>query len=204
MKVVEKAILEFQDKLFFKPIRCVFDNVLLLLYTSRALLINESKYPKQIANFKLIIDKSSRVYFRKNNKCFSVSFPFSVDISNNTIDKIYSRKGLQVTSKSISEALAFYNEYKLGKSSSLINLFQLEESKFNDGLFLLEELLQTEPCYIRYDCDPANENGKIHPKHHFDINFSQYGTYKLGLKNGVDMEFIQDMLDTNTDCKFIL
>lgn len=71
------------------------------------------------------------------------------------------------------------------------------------GLSLLEEILRFEPSYIRYDNDPYNENGKLHPLHHLDINYSTYGTFKIGFNNSISSNYFENFQNTNTDCSYI-
>lgn len=60
-----------------------------------------------------------------------------------------------------------------------------------------------EDGYIRYDYDPANEDGDIHPLYHFDINYSSAVTYKIGLNKPIKGNDFQDTLNIKTNCAYL-
>lgn len=72
-----------------------------------------------------------------------------------------------------------------------------EYDEIPDDIFsLFYHISSTEPGYLRYDYDPTGQNGKIHPLHHFDINYNCHSTYKYGLydlmkKNSFENIFIR-------------
>ena len=70
-------------------------------------------------------------------------------------------------------------------------------------------LLSYETGYVRYDYDLENYEkykslGKpdLHPLNHLDINYTSNATYKIGIKNAIDIKVFLDCLDPNTDCWF--
>ena len=68
---------------------------------------------------------------------------------------------------------------------------------------MILRLLSMELGYIRYDYDPEHENGKFHPLHHLDINYSSKGTYKLGMNNKIQINDFVDLLDVKKECRYI-
>ena len=66
---------------------------------------------------------------------------------------------------------------------------------------LIKELMLFEPGYLRYDHDTLHENGCLHPEHHLDFFFSSNNTMKL--LETVDCEWMIDMLNILTDCRFV-
>lgn len=68
---------------------------------------------------------------------------------------------------------------------------------------LFRELLISEDGYIRYDHDPDNAAGDMHPLHHLDVFYSSGSTFKLGLRNSIDTATFEDYLDITTACRYI-
>lgn len=68
---------------------------------------------------------------------------------------------------------------------------------------LLRELLLWEEGYIRYDDDPGNVNGDIHPRYHLDVFYSGASTFKLGLRQAIEHATFADILDINTSCRYL-
>ena len=61
-----------------------------------------------------------------------------------------------------------------------------------------------EDGYIRYDCDELHQKADIHPLHHLDINYSSGITYKIGLRNSMKLDEFKDVLDTQTECAYLV
>ena len=204
MKIVEKRIHPFQEHHFFTPIRDKVNYARVLLISIRNLLIDYGE-PEVNNNchMKLYIDKMSRLFFYKNTKYFSISFPFLVTIDEEQVVEVRTFTGLTIDNKAISSALSILNDSDFKLSPSLTDYYIQNESNEFIGISLLEELFQTEPSYIRYDIDPENENGRLHPLNHFDINYSPYGTFKLGLNEHIIKENFENTLDINTECSYL-
>ena len=81
-------------------------------------------------------------------------------------------------------------------------MFELEDN-LHDGLKLVEYLFVCEPGYLRFDYDQDNENGALHPLNHIDINYSDYGSYKIGLSESIDYLKFIDILNIKTNCYYL-
>lgn len=204
MKVINRDILPFQENNFFFPIRDKIDYARLIAYSTRNLLL-EYDAGNIVTNgkMKLIIDRMSRLFFYKDNKFFSVSFPFLVQSRGHKVIEINSFKGREVNNKSISDIVSILEDEQFKLNPSLIDFYIESNNLSANGFSLLEEIFQFEPTYIRFDIDPTNENGKLHPLFHLDINYSSYGTYKLGLNNAIVGDYFENLLNITTDCSFI-
>lgn len=205
MKIIVKNILTFQEALFFTPLRDKVDYARLLTYSARNLLLDYVVGKSPVCGYmKLVIDKMSRLFFYDENHIFSVSFPFTVFIGKNKVIEIASYSGREIDLKSISDMISILENDKFKLNHSLLDYFIDSEDYLDHETFLLlEEILQFEPTYIRYDNDPGKENGRLHPLHHLDINYSSYGTYKFGLGNAVVEGYLEDMLNIETECSYI-
>ncbi|MEL6974417.1 MAG: hypothetical protein AAGL29_03375 [Bacteroidota bacterium] len=204
MKIIQRTILPFQEKLFFHPIRDKIDYAKIVVLASRTLLLNMNNDDTQCnSEMKLIVNKMSRLFFYHDKKYFSISFPFLVQSQNDEVTSIRTLTGRNIDNQDISKILSILqdNQFKLNPS---LTMFYRESSGLNrNSLLVLEEILLSEPSYIRYDYDRENENGKLHPLHHLDINYSAYGTFKLGLENEIVEGYFEDTLNINTDCCYL-
>jgi hypothetical protein len=204
MKLIEREIFPFQEKYFFLPVRDKIDYAKLIIYSTRYLLINVSIDNIECnSKMKLLIDKMSRLFFYKQTKYFSVSFPFSVQVDKNRIADISTLSGKVVDSQSISSVISILEDPKFKLNPSLTDYYIESDTGDSDGIMILEEIFQSEPAYIRYDVDPKNENGKLHPLNHLDINYSTYGTYKIGLEKHIEKLSFDDFLNIRSDCFFL-
>ncbi len=188
---------------------------------------------RSCGQMKLIIARMSRLFFFAENHIFSVSFPFLVCTDSNKddqddlgghagndfkgdsndadcknwecmrISKIQSYSGRELNNESISFIISILKNEKFELNRSLLDSYINSSEIEYENFLLLEEILQFEPAYIRYDNDPKNEKGKLHPLHHFDVNYSNYSTYKLGLDKAITNDFLENMLDVATECSYI-
>jgi hypothetical protein len=206
VKVIEKDILPFQENDYFSPLRDKIDYAKLLVISARNLLLDYDAGGMPITcRMKLVIDKMNRLFFHKENKYFSVSFPFSTLLDeDNKVIEINSYSGKRVDFQSISGVISVLESEQFRLNPSPIGYYMNSNGVDSIGLELLEEIFRFEPSYIRYDYDPANENGRLHPLYHMDINYSTYGTFKLGLNNEINLAYLENLLNTNTDCAYII
>ena len=206
MKVVAKDILPFQERLFFFAIRDKIDYTRLLVYGARQLLLEiEAGETKVSSKMKLVVDKMSRLFFYKDKKYFSVSFPFITTLDNkNNVVELTTYTGKRLDSQSISSVISIIDSEQFKLNPSLIDFFLEPNGIESSGLLLLEEMFQFEPSYIRYDNDPDNEKGKLHPLNHLDINYSQYSTFKFGLPKEITSDYFENLQNIKTDCSFVI
>lgn len=206
MKIVIKDILPFQERHFFFPIREKIDYIRLLVYGARQLLLEiETGETKVSSKMKLIVDKMSRLFFYKDKKYFSISFPFltTLDDINNVIE-LTTYTGKRLDSQSISAVISIIDSEHFKLNPSLIDFYIEPYGIESSGLMLLEEIFQFEPSYIRYDNDPENEKGKLHPLYHLDFNYSQYSTFKFGLPKEISSDYFENLQNIKTDCSFVI
>lgn len=204
MKLIEREIYDFQENDFFFPVRSKSNYVKIIALAARQLLLNlEPSQTPCNARMKLVVDKMSRIFFYKTGKYFSIAFPFSVDITDNKVREVTSYSGKILDNKNISAIISILDSDEFKANLSLIEFYIEPNSIESDGIFLLEEMLMFEPSYIRYDIDAANQNGKLHPLNHLDVNYSQYSTFKLGLTNEINELYFENIQDIKTDCLFL-
>lgn len=204
MKIIERDIFPFKEDEFFFAVRDKIDYARLIIYTTRYLLLNMDTAGIDCnSRLKLCIDKMSRLFFYKEKKYLSVSYPFSVQIDGNKIIDISTFSGTVINSKSLSSVISILDDNAFKINPSLTDYYIESDTVESIGIAILEEIFQSEPAYIRYDNDPANEKGKLHPLNHLDVNFSSYGTYKIGLENEIQTIFFDNILDIRTDCSFL-
>ena len=204
MKVLSRVILPYQEKDFFLPIRDKVNYAWLILHSARALILNiDTSGMTASGLLKLIVDRMSRLFLYKDGKFFSVSFPFNVITNGNEVLSITTYSGSNVDNKLISQAISVLNNDQFKLHPSPIEYWINNDSGNSIGLSFLEEIFLFEPAYIRYDSDPTRENGRIHPLNHLDINYSSYGTYKVGLEQPIIDTYFENILNITTECSFI-
>lgn len=199
----------YMDK-FFSPIKNKTQIIELLMNSVKYMLLNQKiKKERACGEIILIIDKMSRLFFSKENKCFSIAFPFSVKYEDGYYFSFKNK--MNIDGKLTSDIISFINNNNFTSNCSIEFASPISDyQELNDDNYwdLIRELLLMEEGYIRYDYDRDNYDrhgqSDIHPLNHYDFFYSSNATFKVGLKNGIDSAELIDLLNTKTICKFIL
>ncbi len=153
----------------------------------------------------LYIDKMSRLFFFSKNKYYSIVFPFHF-LEEDGQYKIVFNSTIEVNSQLISKVLSTItcDEFKAQCSLDFIEpICNAEDECGEDFWELLRELLLMEDGYIRYDYDEEHESGDTHPKNHYDIFYSSNATFKVGLDDNLNNDDFIDLVNINTNCKYL-
>lgn len=212
MKVILRKIEPYESKKFSQTLRCQKDYAMVLLEITRKLLNNSDAIDKVTspsqAYIKLVIDKQSRlfVYLSKDKYyTFEYSNKVEVDLYTKEVRSIYTTTGVNCTWELISNAISILNEVK---SDSIIDVYEsrdIEDAHINlEAYKLLEYFWAHEPCYLRYDYDPINSKGSMHPLNHLDVNISFNGSYKIGLPSRLTPAEFENIVNKCTDCYYLL
>lgn len=205
MKIIERDIFPFQEKDFFVPIRDKASYARLIVCSARQLLLNSTVHGvNPIGKLKLIVDKMSRLFFFQAGRYYSVAFPLTVIIEGNEVTEITTYSGQNLEYVNISAVISILDSEFFRNHPSLLD-FPLEPFSIEAmGIYFLEEIMLFEPSYIRYDNDPKNVNEKLHPLDHLDINYSQSGTYKLGLPGSITTDYFENLQNINSICSYVV
>lgn len=155
------------------------------------------------------ISKMSRAFIRDGDIIHSFAFPFLIkiendmfrvscidDVVNSTISSMLSSVFEEVEDSSdVSRLKELYDALELDYTSSA------GEKAFAKQL--ITYLLSFEPAYIRVDHDEKRENKEKHPLDHLDVNYSNAGTFKLGLNRKVGIEDLISSMEKETICPVI-
>ena len=205
MKVYKFNLSQIYLDKFFVPIRSKTDVIKILMEAISYMLLNksvseENTYGKII----LRIDKMNRLFFFKEEKYFSIVFPFFATQEDDKYS-FYFRSQIEINNSLISQVQTIIKCPKF-KAHCSLDLFEpisdYEEEDENFWIFL-RELLLMEDGYIRYDYDTEHENGDLHPLNHYDLFYSSNATFKIGLNTQLGEDEFIDLLDINSKCKYL-
>lgn len=212
MKVILRKIEPYESKKFSKTLKSQKDYTMVLLEITRKLLNNHDAIDNAVqsahAYIKLVIDKQSRLFvYLSRDKYYSFEYSnrVEVDLYTKEVKSIYTTTGVNCTFELISNAISILNEVK---SDSIIDVYEsrdTEDGQINiEAYKLLEYFWAHEPCYLRYDYDPLNSKGSLHPLNHLDINISLNGSYKLGLQSRLAPIEFENIVNKSTDCYYLI
>ena len=160
----------------------------------------------------LVIDKMKRLFICSPKKCYSVSFPFNPTINTDGHLK-FDYDGIDINSMIISQVCQVLQseEFKGNDAIDLVDYIDRVSSQNSMNIWILiKRLLTYEIGYIRYDDDikgfnaaKANHTQNKHPRHHFDINYTNEATYKIGLTKSMTLDEFVQIIDNHSDRMFL-
>lgn len=195
-------------------VRNTDDVIIMLMETMQLISVTPFTISDIQSSQKIIvcIDKMQRIFWCFDKKIISVRFPFKIKIKDSQYLKFFiTNCDFEFDNRCISiiKSIFSQNNYKSYTMIDFVDIIyqNIGEEADNNFTEFIEKviyyLLNIEYGYLRYDNDIEHANGKLHPQNHFDINFSNSCTYKIGINNKIEVDHMIDFLDINTDSKFI-
>jgi hypothetical protein len=204
LKKIEKNIPSFYEDFFFRPLRAKIDFARVILHTSRLLLLDHDFESDDCnSTLTLSIDKMNRLFFYKEDKFFSISYPFNITFLEGKIHGIKTYTGDVINNRNISGAISIIDNDQFKLSPFPTDFLLGSDSEKLMGLDILEKIFSFEPAYVRFDHDPKQANKSLHPLNHLDINYSTYGSFKVGTNTKISKGDFEDIFQQSTDCHFI-
>ena len=217
MKKIQLPYGEYYEEKLMKPVRKQEECVSMILELLNILLIGEVIGNKK-GVIMVIVDKMSRLFCFSDDKYFSVVFPFDIEKieGKGAVYRIYDLLlGFEIDNRLLALLKRMLDQINFSQNTidEIIEkaYFDMSGEEYTEDevekcFNLVLRLLSMELGYIRYDYDPNpdHENGKLHPLHHCDVNYSSKGTYKLGINKRMKKEEFIDLLDTKTECRYLL
>lgn len=155
------------------------------------------------------------VWGDEDKSIHSLSIPWELRIDECMRQGIPNHKDIEWKYEYYDELLYLFREVKEhdilnGSIEGFIDIYSEMLESFNINSIidqhnlwvLFTSLYSYEPGYIRYDYDPENANGHVHPCYHLDINYCKRGTYKIGLWENMTIDGFTDFLNLSTDCYY--
>lgn len=181
----------------------------ILLEACRYILYNK-KVEKARSQYKMILykDKMSRLFFVSENKIYSITFPFNINQTKSEISINYKNR-LDIDSQNITSLLSILKSPTINSDNCLEFIDPIVS--YDQNLWTtFRDLLILEDGYVRYDKDEdgfqkAKKDGheNKHPLNHIDIFYTNQATFKLGLKQEYTGTDLIDLMERNTDCKYL-
>ncbi|MCQ3024743.1 hypothetical protein NLO74_01770 [Pseudomonas tremae] len=142
-----------------------------------------------------------RALIRKSDGYFSMTIPFQIVDDGSRVYFNYDLIAEEVSGIFISILRNAILTCQGGVHSheeiicSLVDSFGLSVTEAIPYYDAFATLLMDDHGYFRFDDDPKNENGNIHPRYHFDFFFKNTSSIKIGLDAPVNIECFYSLFD---------
>lgn len=206
---IYKNLETYEAKKLFRTISRIEDFVDVTLDVTNSLMYWNGNPDNRIIPYICVEqDKFKRVFLVGQDKI--ISFAYTLNYKISTFDSkspciaFYDNKGVQISSKTLSDIRSIIIEMRQHKSDYLYVANDVDDdiNPLNEESFrLFENILRTEPSYFRIDHDTKNPDTAQHPMNHIDVNFSNDFKFKLGLDRRIDLDEVIDILNVNPHCR---
>lgn len=174
--------------------------ITLVLEVSKLLLLNQ-QWAKGAENpesaIYLIHEDFFRVIISRSGSIHSIVYPFKIEHENGTYSLKSIENRIDIDLFMLSQLMCYYKSGIPDDDQDPVSDLSL------DAIAIIDELSSYEEGYVRFDDDPARENGRMHPRYHYDIFYTDQAAIKIGLNKAVDIESIIDFLSPKTNCHYI-
>lgn len=206
MKRYNFDIATWEDDLYFSPIREKRDVVVILMRVLKLINAPVAIDPSNKAGeIVLTVGKMSRLFVVGNSKIYTIRFPFAIRESQDRL--IVSTLSIDdIDSKMTPEIIALFSDTQVFESHDLSDFFATVEELLiaSSNLWpLIREMLMFEDGYLRFDDDPENVKGKLHPLYHYDFFYTQACSLKIGVNERHGLKEVINLLNRSTDCLFL-
>lgn len=157
-------------------------------------------------------EKMNRIFLISENKIYSIIFPFNLQINEKNLTLNF-KNLIEINSFVISNLIILLKNPLITSDNCfdfIEPISELEENYDENYWPIIKDLLIQEDGYIRYDKDEKGfEDAKLnteenkHPLYHIDVFYTNGATFKLGLNKALPETDLIDILNTNTNCKFL-
>ncbi|CAH1553612.1 hypothetical protein [Vibrio rotiferianus] len=152
-----------------------------------------------------------RFLVQKEDGYFSMSNPFQVIIQDNTntmhfnCDQLQEQVGGMLISILKNAITTFKNEGHSHENIivSISENFGLDVQESIRYYDTFASLISEEHGYFRFDDDPNNINGNIHPRYHFDIFCTNSSALKVGTPCLVGTDYFLALADKTVEKKYL-
>ncbi|CAI8957082.1 DUF2326 domain-containing protein [Pseudomonas chlororaphis] len=196
----------------FVAVRNSFDNLSNILHLAE--LVNTCGHCKLSAydedfDFAIFSGDYCRALIRKSDGFFSMAIPFHIVDEGEKVSFNFDLVGVEVSGSFISIMRNAILTSRQGAPChdeivySIATDFGLDIA---DALLYYDAflaLIADDHGYFRFDDDPDNENGEIHPRYHFDFFYKNTSSIKIGTDKAVDINCFYSLFDGALPKKYL-
>lgn len=160
-------------------------------------------------DFAIYTGNFARVLVKKENGFFTMTLPFQIIDQGDNIIFNYDDYGNIIHAEFISmmrNSIAACRDYGYSHEdiiSSLCENFNLNIRDAVNYCDIFTSLLTEDHGYFRFDDDLDAENGKIHPRYHFDFFYKNSTAVKIGIEQCIDASYFLGLFDKDLEKPYL-
>lgn len=196
----------------FVPVRDSYDNFLNTLTFIE--IINSCGYCRteneSEAELAIFTGSTNRILIKKEYGFYTMCLPFQIIDYGGNISFNYDICNMPITSIFISimrSCVEACRDYGYSHEDILENImmnYSLELREAVNYCDIFTSLLTEDHGYFRFDDDEENENGRIHPRYHFDFYYRNYSSIKIGINRNIQFDFFKKLFDREKERPYVI
>ena len=195
----------------FVPVRDSFDNLNNLLQIAE--IINICAHCRiddhTDFDFSIYSGSYSRVLIKKIDGFFTMAMPFKIiDYGANVVlnyeefNQVVHAEFISMMRNAIG-ACKVYGYSHEEVISSLTENFNIDYRAAVNYCDIFTSLMTEDHGYFRFDDDPDNENGRVHPRYHFDLFYKNSTSIKIGVNERITAPYFMNLFDKTMDKHYL-
>ena len=195
----------------FVAVRDCYDNFLNVLnfieavnYCGHCRTNDESK-----AEFAIFSGGTTRILIKKNFGFYTMCLPFKIIDYGGNISFNYDEFKIPVTAHFISimrSCVQACRDYGYAHEDIIDNVmmnYNIDERVAVHYCDIFTSLITEDHGYFRFDDDEENENGRIHPRYHFDFYYKNSSSIKFGAERNISFNFFKRLFDHEAEKPYV-
>lgn len=160
-------------------------------------------------DFAIFTGNTTRILIKNNLGYYTMCLPFKIIDYGGNISFNYDEYKIPVTSFFISvmrSCIAACRNYGYSHEDIIegvmanYNVDVREAVNFCD---IFTSLMTEDHGYFRFDDDEENENGRVHPRYHFDFYYKNSSSVKLGIEKSISFEYFKKLFDHEAERPYV-
>ncbi len=196
----------------FVPVRNSYDNFLNILNFVET--INSCNHCRtdneEQADLAIFTECSARILIKKEFGFFTMHLPFQIIDHIENVSFNYDECNMPVTSIFISimrNCVKACRDYGYSHEDILESIMANYSVNFREAVNycdIFTNLITEDHGYFRFDDDEDHENGRIHPRYHFDFYYKNSSSIKIGIERNISFNFFKNLFDHEIERPYVI
>ena len=196
----------------FVPVRDSYDNLLnVLTFVETVSRCGHCRTENELeAEFAIFTGSVTRILIKKEFGFYTMCLPFQIIDYGGNISFNYDEFNMPITSLFISimrscvEACRNYGYSHEDILESVMVNYNVELRDSVNYCDMFTSLITEDHGYFRFDDDEANENGRVHPRYHFDFYYKNSSSIKVGIEKNISFDFFKNLFDRESERPYVI
>lgn len=196
----------------FVPVRDSYDNFLnVVTFIETVSSCGHCRIENEAdSQFAIFTGNTTRILIKKEFGYYTMFLPFQIIDYGGNISFNYDECNMPVTSLFISimrSCVKACRDYGYSHEDILENIMVNYNTDLREAVNycdIFTTLITEDHGYFRFDDDEENENGRVHPRYHFDFYYKNTSSIKVGIDRNINFDFFKKLFDREAERPYVI